>query len=52
MDLIRYYEQLSNTLRQVFYSNNLISCPLKHFVLSLEERVIRKKIKQSTPLLD
>lgn len=34
-DLIKFYRQFSNTLQQMFYSCSIISCPLKHFLLSL-----------------
>lgn len=49
-DLLKYYNQFVNTANQLFYSNNLISCPLKHFIFSIEEKILRKKIKQSTSL--
>lgn len=43
--LLKYYSQFANTLGQLFSSNSLLSCPLKHFVFSLEEKVLRKRIK-------
>ena len=45
-DLLKYYNQFVNTINQLFCSNNMISCPLKHFVFTLEEKILRKKIRQ------
>jgi hypothetical protein len=33
--MLKYYNQFVNTANQLFYSNNLISCPLKHFIFSI-----------------
>lgn len=34
-DLLKFYRQFSNTLQQIICSNNLISCPLKNFIICL-----------------
>ena len=46
-DMLKYYSQFTNTLQQIFHSNTLISCPFKHFVLCLEDKLVRKKIRHS-----
>lgn len=44
---MKYYNQFVNTVNQLFYSNNLVSCPLKHFIFSIEEKLLKKKIKNT-----
>ena len=34
-DLLKFYRQFTYTLQQIFCSNNLISCPIKNFIVSL-----------------
>ena len=46
-DLLKYYNKFVYTINQLFYSNNMISCPLKHFIFSIEEKVHRKRLKVS-----
>lgn len=46
-DLLKYYKQFTITLQQIFYSNNLLSCPLKNFIFSIEEKLTRKRIRPS-----
>jgi len=45
-ELLRIYRQLSNTIQQTINSCNLISCPLKHFLLYFEFKTSRKNIGQ------
>ena len=47
VDLLKYYKQFTITLQQIFYSNNLLSCPLKNFIFSIEEKLTRKRIRPS-----
>jgi hypothetical protein len=51
-DLLRFYTQVGDSLTQVLHCNSLISCPLKHFVASVQEKLQRKRIKQSDSLLE
>jgi hypothetical protein len=44
--LLRIYRQLSNTIQQTINSCNLISCPLKHFLLYFEYKTSKKNITQ------
>lgn len=44
-DLLKFYKQFSNTLQQILCSNNLLSCPLKNFLVCLQEKLQQKKIK-------
>lgn len=41
---LKIYRQLSNTIQQTINSCNLISCPLKHFLLYFEYKTSKKKI--------
>lgn len=44
--LLKIYRQLSNTIQQTINSCNLISCPLKHFLLYFEFKTSKKNISQ------
>lgn len=44
-DLLKFYRQFSETLQQIICSNNLISCPIKSFIVCLEEKIGLKKIR-------
>lgn len=45
---LKIYRQLSNTIQQTINSCNLISCPLKHFLLYFEYKTSKKNINQLT----
>jgi len=34
-DLLKFYRRFTETLQQIVCSNNLISCPLKNFIVVL-----------------
>jgi hypothetical protein len=38
-DLLRFYTQMGDSLNQVLHCNSLVSCPLKHFVASIQEQL-------------
>lgn len=44
--LIKIYRQISNTLQQTLHSCNLLSCPLKHFLLYFQFKTTKKKINE------
>lgn len=44
-DLLKFYKQFAISLQQIFFSNNLVSCPIKNFIFCFEERISKKKIK-------
>ena len=47
-DLLKFYRQFSDTLQQIICSNNLISCPIKNFIVCLEDKIGLKRIKTDT----
>lgn len=44
-DLLKFYKKFAISLQQIFFSNNLVSCPIKNFIFCFEERISKKKIK-------
>lgn len=43
---------MGDSLNQVLHCNSLVSCPLKHFVASIQEQLQRKHISKSHSLLE
>lgn len=47
-DLLKFYRRFTETLQQIVCSNNIISCPIKNFIVALEEKIGKKKIKMES----